>query len=151
IWIVGGGPSGITAQEIALKIKEASYLQAEGMPVEVMMHGPFQCVEPEDLCILIAPSGPAQVRTSEFSAELRAVGVPYLLVDDGSNARDSALYQGAAAVISVPPVIEALTALTCLLPLQLFSYHLALTRGTNPDGFRLEDPRFAQAYKQTQL
>src|SRR3712207_8664690 len=42
IWLVGGGPSAVTAEEVALKIKETSYLQAEGMSTETMLHGPFQ-------------------------------------------------------------------------------------------------------------
>jgi glutamine---fructose-6-phosphate transaminase (isomerizing) len=45
----------------------------------------------------------------------------------------------------VPGVPEPLSALTCLVPLQLFAYYLALARGTNPDSFRAEDPRFARA------
>ncbi|WP_287518038.1 SIS domain-containing protein [Okeania sp. SIO2C2] len=49
IWLVGGGQNAITAYEIALKIKETSYLQAEGMSIETMLHGPFQCTETEDL------------------------------------------------------------------------------------------------------
>lgn len=151
IWLVGGGPSSITAQEIALKIKETSYVQAEGMSVEAMLHGPFQCVESEDLFILIAPAGPAQERTVQFSAQVRAVGIPYLLIGDGSLAKESVCSREAAAVISVPPVNEELTALTCLLPLHLFTYYLALAKGTNPDGFRLEDPRFAEASRQVQL
>ncbi|QBD76964.1 SIS domain-containing protein [Ktedonosporobacter rubrisoli] len=151
IWLVGGGPSAVTAQEIALKIKESSYLQAEGMSVEAMLHGPFQCVEPEDLFILIAPKGAAQERVAQFSAQVRAVGIPYLLLDDGSNTKNNQPYQGAAAVVSVPSTYEPLTALTCLLPLQLFTYYLAIQKGTNPDGFRLEDPRFAAGSKQVKL
>jgi glucosamine--fructose-6-phosphate aminotransferase (isomerizing) len=145
IWIVGGGPAGITAPEIALKIKETSYLQAEGMAVEAMLHGPFQCVEPEDLFILIAPRGPAQIRVLELAAMIKAVGAPSIVVSDGT------IQQVAGGVCNVPPVPEPFTALTCLIPLQLLSYHLALARGTNPDGFRLEDPHFAQAMKLVQL
>lgn len=148
IWIVGGGPSGITALEIALKIKETSYLQAEGMPVEVMLHGPFQCVEPEDLFILIAPGGPAQSRVLELATMIKAVGASFIVVSDGMAI---SIQQDAAGVCDIPRAPEPFTALTCLIPLQLFSYHLALARGTNPDGFRLEDPHFAQAMKLVQL
>ena len=48
-------------------------------------------------------------------------------------------------------VPEPLAALSCLVPLQLFSYSLALARGTNPDGFRLEDERFAKARQMVRL
>ena len=45
----------------------------------------------------------------------------------------------------VPEVPEPVSASSCLVPLQLLSYHLALMRGTNPDSFRVDDPRFARA------
>jgi glucosamine--fructose-6-phosphate aminotransferase (isomerizing) len=148
IWLTGGGPSGITAQEVALKIKETSYLQAEGMPVEVLLHGPLQCVEAEDIFVLIAPSGPAQERVGELAGMLQDIGAPYFVVADGTA---GSFAQQAAGIINVPAVPEPFTALTCLLPLQLLAYHQALLRGTNPDGFRLEDPRFASAFKRIQL
>ncbi len=48
IWLSGGGPAGVTAMEVALKIKEAAYLMAEGIPTEQMLHGPFQASDPLD-------------------------------------------------------------------------------------------------------
>ena len=134
IWLVGGGPSAVTAQEVALKIKETSYLQAEGMPTETMLHGPFQCVEAEDLFVLVAPSGAARERTLEVAELAREVGAPCVTLGDEP-----------AADLAVPGVPEPFSALTCLVPLQFFSYHLARSRGTNPDSFRAEDPRFARA------
>ncbi|MBI3968998.1 MAG: SIS domain-containing protein [Chloroflexi bacterium] len=142
IWLVGGGPSAITTTEIALKIKETSYLQAEGMSVETMLHGPFQCAEADDLFVLIAPAGAAQARVVELGPMIRAIGASYVVVSDGTA---SALRAGASGWIDVPAIAEPFTALTCLVPLQLFSYHLALERGTNPDSFRADDPRFARA------
>jgi glutamine---fructose-6-phosphate transaminase (isomerizing) len=139
IWIVGGGPGAVVAEEIALKIKETSYLQAEGMATETMLHGPFQCVEAEDLFVLVAPAGAAQERTLEVAELAAEIGGSCLVVGDGSVDR------GRAEVVGVPEVPEPFSALTCLLPLQLFTYHLALARGTNPDNFRADDPRFARA------
>lgn len=139
IWIVGGGPSAITAEEATLKIKETSYLQAEGLSTEKMLHGPFQCVEQEDLFVLIAPSGAAQVRIFDLAQAIRKVGAPYLLV--GGNGAQQ-LKGEAAGQIVVPEVPEPFSTLSCLIPLQLFAYHLALVRSTNPDDFRAEDPRF---------
>jgi glucosamine--fructose-6-phosphate aminotransferase (isomerizing) len=148
IWLVGGGPSAVTAQEAALKIKETSYLGAEGMPVEAMLHGPFQCTEADDLFVLVAPAGPGQARTVEFADAVREIGAAYAVVSDGTPA---ALRAGAAGWWTVPAVPEPLSALSCLVPLQLFAYHLALARGTNPDAFRLDDPRFARAYARVRL
>src|ERR671921_301576 len=141
IWLLGGGPSAVTARETALKIKETSYLQAEGMPTETMLHGPFQCVEADDLFILVAPSGAAVERTLEVAELVEEVGAPYLVVGDETTEDQP----GAAGVVRVPVVPEPFSALGCLVPLQLFTYHLALERGTNPDTFRVDDPRFARA------
>ena len=137
IWLVGGGPSAVTAIETALKIKETSYLQAEGMPTETMLHGPFQCVEADDLFVLIAPSGAARERTLELAELVEEVGATYLIFGDRTIEARPAL--------TVPEVPEPFSALSCLVPLQLFAYHLALARGTNPDSFRVDDPRFARA------
>jgi glucosamine--fructose-6-phosphate aminotransferase (isomerizing) len=141
IWLLGGGPSAVTAAETDLKIKETSYLQAEGMPTETMLHGPFQCVEGDDLFVLIAPSGAARERTLEVAELVKEVGAPYLILGDDTTEAPRA----AAGVVRVPEVPEPFSALSCLVPLQLFSYHLALARGTNPDSFRVDDPRFARA------
>ena len=141
IWLVGGGPGAVTATETALKIKETSYLQAEGMPTETMLHGPFQCVEADDLFVLIAPSGAARERTLEVAELAEEVGARYLILGDGTTETRPA----AAGLLRMPEVPEPFSALSCLVPLQLFAYHLALARGTNPDSFRGDDPRFARA------
>jgi glucosamine--fructose-6-phosphate aminotransferase (isomerizing) len=140
IWLVGGGPDAVTASEAALKIKETSYLQAEGVPTETMLYGPFQCVEAEDLFVLIAPEGAARERTLEIAGLAEEVGSAVVVVDDGVGD-----VPPSAERLMVCPVPEAFSTLTCLVPLQLFSYHLALARGTNPDNFRTDDPRFARA------
>jgi glucosamine--fructose-6-phosphate aminotransferase (isomerizing) len=140
IWLLGGGPSAVTAEEAALKIKETSYLQAEGMSTEAMLHGPFQCVEAEDLFVLIAPAGVAQERTLEVAELVAEVGGTCLIVGDGTPD-----LPGEVDLLAVPEAPETFSALTCLVSLQLFAYHLALARGTNPDAFRTDDPRFARA------
>ena len=140
IWLLGGGPSAVTAHEVALKIRETSYLQAEGMSTETMLHGPFQCVEAEDLFVLIAPDGAAQERTLEVAELVDEIGGARVIVGDGTpDVRE------AEDLFTVSRVPEPFSALTCLAPLQLFAYYLALARGTNPDSFRAEDPRFARA------
>lgn len=148
IWLAGGGPAATAAREIALKIKETSYLQAEGMATETLLHGPFQCAEAEDLFVLVAPSGPGQARTRELADAVRAIGASLLVVGDET----AETVAGAdAPCITVPTLPEPLGALACIVALQLFTYHLALVRGTDPDGFRLEDPRFARASAAVEL
>ncbi|HEV2284044.1 MAG TPA: SIS domain-containing protein [bacterium] len=148
IWLVGGGPGAIAAIEGALKIKETSYATAEGMSAEAMLHGPFQSSEPEDLFLLIAQSGPGQRRVADVAAAAHEIGARLVVVDDGTATIPA---EGLAARWSVPPAPEPFTALTCAVPLQLFSYHLALARGTNPDSFRLDDPKFLRAYRRVTL
>jgi glucosamine--fructose-6-phosphate aminotransferase (isomerizing) len=111
------------------------------MSTETMLHGPFQCVEADDLFVLIAPAGAAQGRTLEVAELVDEVGGACLIVGDGTvySARERRQF------LDVPEVPEPYSALTCLVPLQLLAYHLALARGTNPDSFRAEDPRFARA------
>jgi glutamine---fructose-6-phosphate transaminase (isomerizing) len=149
IFVSGGGPSAVTAEEVALKIRETSYLQAEGMQAETMLHGHFQSAEADDLFVLIAPAGAAQERTLELAGAAREIGAPVVLVDDGT--AEPAGLTRAARRLTVPPVPEPFTALTCLVPLQLFAYHLALARGTNPDIFRTDDARFARVRSSVQL
>lgn len=148
IWLVGAGPDAITAQEVALKIKETSYLQAEGMSVETMLHGPFQCAEADDLFVLIAPSGRAMKRVLQLGEMVHAIGAACLVVSDRLL---SLLPASPTHWLGVPTVPEPFSVLTCLIPLQLFAYYLSLECGTNPDSFRLEDPRFAQARALVQL
>ena len=55
------------------------------------------------------------------------------------------------AHVVVPPVPEVFTMLTCLIPMQLLTYHYALACGTNPDSFHLDDERFMRAYRMNTL
>ena len=110
------------------------------MSTETMLHGPFQCVEADDLFILVTPAGAAQERTLEVAELVEEIGGACLVIGDGT--QDP---QENAETLTVPQVPEPFGALTCLVPLQLFTYHLALVRGTNPDAFRTDDPRFARA------
>jgi glucosamine--fructose-6-phosphate aminotransferase (isomerizing) len=149
IWLTGAGPSAVTAEEIALKIKEAAYLAAEGLPAETLHHGPFQCADPADVFVLVAPAGEAQERVLAFGRMAEDIGAAALAVADGRP--PGAPPAEHAAWCLVPPVPPPFEAVTCLVPLQLFSYHLALVRGTNPDVFRLDDPRFALARTRARL
>ena len=106
-----------------------------------LARGPFQCVEEDDLFVLIAPSGAARERTLEVAELIEEVGAPYFVIGDDS----TEVHSSTAGVVRVPEVPEPFSALGCVVPLQLFTYHLALARGTNPDNFRVADPRFARA------
>ena len=110
-----------------------------------MIHGPFQCVETEDFFIIMGPSGKAQKRVLEFVSMVEAIGAKYVFVDDGTASVSSEFR------IVLPKVAEQYAALTCLIPLQLLTYQMALDAGTNPDSFRKEDPRFLEASERVPL
>lgn len=136
IWIVGGGPNEVVAKEVALKIKETSYAMTEGVGVEELFHGPFQSADPDDAFILLAPDGEAKGRVMELIPAIQEIGSSFLLIDGGDFKQ---------------VLKEEYTPLQCLLPLQLLTYYLAIAKGTNPDSFRLNDPRFARAEKYMKL
>lgn len=148
IWLVGAGPGEVVALEAALKIKETSYLQAEAMSVETMAHGPSRALEDEDLVVFVAQSGPGLSRTIELFRQVGAVGAARAAV---ATAGSRGPLTAADATVVVPELPEPLAALTCLVPLQLFACHLARVVGSDPDGFRLDDPRFARAEKLLEL
>ena len=148
LWLIGAGPTAVTAREIALKIKETSYLQAEGLAIETLLHGPFQCCEADDLFVLIAPGGPMAERFATLTSMIAEIGAAKLLVTDAPDEYESS---SADQRCVVPRLPTSYTALTHLVPLQLFTYHLAIERGTNPDVFRLDDPRFKAAIAHVEL
>lgn len=144
IWLTGAGPLEFIAREAALKIKETSYSQAEGMGIEEMLHGPFQCTDADDLFVPIAPAGNGRERVLTLVRLAKEIGASALVVSDAPPTES-------VDALVVPPAPAPFHSLTCLVALQLFAYHLALKKGTNPDGFRLEDPRFAAAMQSFSL
>jgi glucosamine--fructose-6-phosphate aminotransferase (isomerizing) len=141
IWLVGAGTDVVVAREIALKIKETSYIPAEGMSVEEMLHGPFQCVEPNDLFILVDTTGIGTERIATLREMAHVIGAKTMTVSnrEGGSPLD-------ASTISVESsTLPAMRAVGALVVLQLLTYWIAVSRGSNPDGFRLEDPRFKEA------
>jgi glucosamine--fructose-6-phosphate aminotransferase (isomerizing) len=147
-WLSGAGPAGVTAMEAALKIKESSYLQAEGIPTEQMLHGPFQCVEPDDLMLLAAPEDAGLARTLDLAREAREIPLDLIVVSDGGA---DAVRDISDGWVSVPRVPAPFSHITTLIPMHLFAYWLAIERGTNPDRFRLDDERFLRAFQLTTL
>lgn len=156
LFVIGGGPGALVAYEIGLKIKETSYLQAEGLSTEPFIHGHFQCAEPEDGFILIAPQGAAHSRTLTIVGMAQDLGARCLVVGDmPSQVASDRAQRGSDPMdvdwLSVPPIPEPFSAVTCMVPMFMFAYHLALLRGTNPDAFRLDDPRFKRAMERVKL
>src|SRR5262245_15110517 len=141
-WFIGGGPNTATAYEAALKMSEANHASAIGLHCEQFLHGPWVALEPRDVVFLVAPPGPSYERCLAVARVVHAVGARLVaIVEDG----DREVAPRAAEGVVLPAVPEVLSPILAVVPLQLFTYHLALLRGTNPDVMRADQPAHAQA------
>lgn len=141
-YFVGGGPNTATAYEAALKMNEANHSKTVGLHCEQLLHGPWAALEAADAVFIIAPPGPSYERCLDVARAAREVGAPVVaLVRDG----DKDIAALAAETIALPPVGELLSPILAVVPLQLFTYHLALKRGVNPDTMRADQPAHGRA------
>ena len=139
---VGWGPNTANAYEVALKIKETSAADCEGLQVEQLLHGPFCSIDSACLVTLIAPPGPGYERALNIARASAAAGAPvWALVQEG----DEDLSSLATESLALPPLPEIWSPLAYVTPLQLFTYYLALARGKHPDLFQQDNPRQAEA------
>lgn len=118
------------ALEGALKLKEISYVHAEGYPAAEMKHGPIALVEETTPSVFIVPRGGIYPKVVSNLEEVRARRGPVIAVACEGDDRISEL---ADDVIYVPEVEEYLQPLVTSIPLQLLAYHVALLRGCNVD------------------
>lgn len=124
IFTIGRGPLAPLAREAALKIKEVSYIHAEGMPAGELKHGPIALIEPGVPVIVFADSN-TRTLTISNALEVKARGA-YVIGIDSKN------HPAYDTHIQIPDIEEA-TPMLALLPIQLLSYYLALERGCDPD------------------
>ena len=118
------------ALEGALKLKEISYIHAEGYPAAEMKHGPIALIDENMPVIFIATQDDVYEKVVSNIQEVKARGGQILaIVNDG----DTKVRALADHVLEVPRVHEALTPLLTSVPMQLLSYHIALMRGCNVD------------------
>ncbi len=118
------------ALEGALKLKEISYLHAEGYPTAEMKHGPIALVDPQTPCVFVAPRGPLHAKTLSNVEEVRARLGPVIAVGTEG---DSALADLADVFLPIPDVPEVIQPLVAVVPLQLLAYHVARLRGCDID------------------
>ncbi|MFQ5898098.1 MAG: SIS domain-containing protein [Candidatus Methylomirabilia bacterium] len=141
-YFVGGGPNTATAYEAALKMNEANYTTTVGMNCEQVLHGPWVAMEASDMVWLIAPPGPSYERCVALARAAKEIGTPVVgIVEEG----DRELSALSVETVTLPPIPELLTPLLAVVPLQLFTYHLALQQGTNPDTMRGDQPAHDRA------
>src|SRR5262249_28264317 len=110
------------ALEGALKLKEISYIHAEGYPAGEMKHGPIALVDEETPAVFLAPRGPVFEKTMSNLEEVKARGGPVIaVVTEG----DEEVAARADEVIAIPEAPEYLQPLLAVVPLQLLAYHAA--------------------------
>jgi glucosamine--fructose-6-phosphate aminotransferase (isomerizing) len=118
------------AMEGALKLKEISYIHAEGYPAGEMKHGPIALLDGGVPVVAIAPRDSVYDKMLSNIEEVKARGAPVLAV---ATAGDKDIEQLCDCMLWVPETSEMLSPLLTVLPLQLFAYHAAKMRGCNVD------------------
>lgn len=120
------------ALEGALKLKEISYIHAEGLAAGEIKHGPMALLEPGLPLILLAPSGPWFAKTLSALQEVTARGVDVLTITDAEGVRQLPAQVQRSALV-MPKVPDFLAPFTLSMVLQLLSYHVTLKRGLDID------------------
>ena len=119
-----------TALEGALKLKEISYIHAEGYPAAEMKHGPIALVDADTPSVFLVPRGNVFDKVMSNMQEIKARGGPVIAVCSEGDREVAAI---ADDVITVPDVPDYLQPIICSIPLQLFAYEVAVRRGCDVD------------------
>ena len=127
--LIGAGPNAWTAQEGALKIREASYVAAEGLSSEQFFHGPSVALDEQDTLVVLDGGGPAADRTAAIAGAVEVTGAT-------------------VARFAERELGEALSVFPLTVVVQRIALELAEARGVSPDRFRYEeDPRREAAFE----
>ena len=127
---LGRGVNFPIALEGALKLKEISYIHAEGYPAAEMKHGPIALIDENMPVIVVAPNKGHYEKLVSNVQEVKARnGKVIAVVTEG----DVEIAKSADHVIEIPETLEALTPLLTVIPLQLLSYYIAVMRGCDVD------------------
>ena len=128
---LGRGPDFPLALEGALKLKEISYIHAEGYASGEMKHGPIALIDEDVPVIVLAPSGPLFEKTVSNMQEVRARGGKIVLISDEEGLAEAG--EGCLATIQMPKVHPLIAPLVYAVPVQLLAYHTACVKGTDVD------------------
>lgn len=125
LFILGKGKSEAIAKEGALKIKEISYIHAEGYSASALKHGPFALLNTEFPVIMIAPEDEHYSKMQGVYEEVASREAPIIFITTAANCA----YKNALII----PRNRIFDHLLCVIPLQILAYHLSLKKGINPD------------------
>ena len=127
---IGRGVGYPTALEGALKLKEISYIHAEGLPAGELKHGSIALLDPDTPLVAVATASHVYEKVVSNIQEVRARDARVVAV---ATEGDVSIRQHADDVLYVPATLEVLSPLLAIIPLQLFAYHAAVARGCNVD------------------
>jgi glucosamine--fructose-6-phosphate aminotransferase (isomerizing) len=131
VLFLGRGSSYPIALEGALKLKETSYIHAEGYAAGEMKHGPIALIDDNVPVIVVAPPDDLFEKTASNLQEVRARGGRVIFLSDRTGIEKLGL--GAAAAIELPTVDPFVAPIIYAVPVQLLAYHVAVAKGTDVD------------------
>jgi len=126
IYVLGRGIHFPIAKEAALKLKELTYIHAEGIPGGELKHGPLALMDENVFVIIINPDDSTYTDTINSASEIKARGAKIIGISD----KNSDIYD---YWIEVPKTEEAFYPLIEIIPIQLLAYYAALEKNTDPD------------------
>jgi glutamine---fructose-6-phosphate transaminase (isomerizing) len=141
VYAVGAGPNEATATEAVIKVREAAQGWIDGLAIEQYLHGPLVAANADDLAVVVNVPGAAAERVGQITRVLDAIGVRVWLIGQGVDGLER------PRVFGLPELPELISPLLSVVPVQILAYHMAVARGINPDLFRRDDPRYADALK----
>jgi glucosamine--fructose-6-phosphate aminotransferase (isomerizing) len=127
---LGRGVNFPVALEGALKLKEISYIHAEGYPAAEMKHGPIALIDENMPVVFIAPKDSVYQKIVSNIEEVKARGGKVIAI---VNECDEQMQRLTDFCFAIPQTLNVLTPLLTIIPLQLFSYYVAVRRGCNVD------------------
>lgn len=127
---LGRGNQYPIALEGALKLKEISYIHAEGYPAGEMKHGPIALIDEQLPVVVIAPRNETFEKVAANMEEVQARGGRVVMVTDQAA---TGLADKAETVLTVPSIVDDLMPVLTSIPLQLLAYHIAVLKGTDVD------------------
>jgi len=131
ILFLGRGQMYPIALEGALKLKEISYIHAEGYASGELKHGPIALIDPAVPVIVMAPRDALFDKTVSNMQEVMARGGRVVLVTDSAGAKEAG--DGTMAVVTMPEIPDLLAPILYAIPAQLLAYHTAVAKGTDVD------------------
>jgi len=140
IYAIAAGPNEATALELVIKAREAAYVPIDALHAEQFLHGPMVAFNEGDLLIGVAVPGKAYDRVAGICAVADAMGGKLWIVGAPVPATP------AATIFPLPELPEMLSPLLAVVPMQMLAYTMAALRGTHPDTFRRDDPRYKEAF-----